>query len=302
MWSKTIRAAAALLMILNGLLFVSNIYVLGNTKAAIEMHTDLSPTAGPAMVNGKVIVCFVTGILYLAAAYAILSHKNRWAIAGVAGFVIFDGFYLVELAMWGGSHFQVWLGFGIFGGLGLIIGWYSWLTSRPFEFADYPRILNIHERVLDIPSGRVGELIDSLASANDRLWPIDRWPAMQFDRPLGIGAVGGHGPIRYCIESYAPDRSIQFRFIEPKGFVGVHRFEIEPTSDGMTTLRHVIDMRAAGSVWLAWAVAIRPLHNALMEDALDRAEIFGGKQLLARDWSLWVRFVRRIMRRRTNKR
>ena len=298
MQNTAVRVVVVLLMILNGLLFVSNIYVLGDTKAATEMHTDLSPTAGPAMANGKVIVCFVAGILYLIAACAVLARKRHLAIAGVIGFVIFDGFYLVELAMWGSSHFQVWLGFGIFGGLGLAIGWYSWLTSRPFEFADYPRVLNIHERVLDIPAGSAGDLIDSLASANDRLWPADRWPAMQFNCSLGIGAVGGHGPIRYCVESYAPGHNIQFRFAEPQGFVGIHRFEIEPTGDGRTTLRHVIDMRAVGLAWLAWTVVIRPLHNALLEDALDRAEVFAGKQLPTRDWSLWVRFVRWIMRRR----
>ena len=160
------------------------------------------------------------------------------------------------------------------------------------------RVLNIHERAFDASAEKVGQLIDSLSSANDLLWPIDRWPAMQFDRPLGVGALGGHGPIRYAVESYVPGRSVRFRFVEPKGFVGVHRFEIEPTADGKTTLRHVIEMQAAGLSWLAWAIAIRPLHDALLEDALDRAEIFLGKQLPKREWSTWVKFVRWAMRRR----
>lgn len=164
------------------------------------------------------------------------------------------------------------------------------------------KVLNIHERALNAPAEKVGELIDGLASANDLLWPIDRWPAMQFDRPLGIGASGGHGPIRHVVESYVPGRSIQFRFIEPKGFVGIHRFEIEPTDDRRATLRHVIEMQASGLSWLAWASAIQPLHDALLEDALDRAEVFAGKQLPKREWSAWVKFVRWIMRRRPNKR
>ena len=58
------------------------------------------------------------------------------------------------------------------------------------------KIQNIHERVLDAPAGKVGALIDSLAAADDLLWPTDRWPPMQFDRALGVGASGGHGPIR----------------------------------------------------------------------------------------------------------
>jgi len=80
------------------------------------------------------------------------------------------------------------------------------------------RVLNIHERALDATAEKVGLLIDGLGSANDLLWPVDRWPAMRLDRPLGVGAVGGHGPIRYCVESYSPGRSVQFRFIEPRGF------------------------------------------------------------------------------------
>ena len=109
------------------------------------------------------------------------------------------------------------------------------------------KVLNIHKRALNAPAEKVGELIDGLASANDLLWPIDRWPAMQFDRPLGIGASGGHGPIRHVVESYVPGRSIQFRFIEPKGFVGIHRFEIEPTDDRRATLRHVVKCKRQDS-------------------------------------------------------
>jgi hypothetical protein len=58
-------------------------------------------------------------------------------------------------------------------------------------------VINIHERVLDASIFEIGKLIDGLASANDKLWPHDRWPAMKFDRPLSVGAIGGHGPIRY---------------------------------------------------------------------------------------------------------
>jgi hypothetical protein len=88
-------------------------------------------------------------------------------------------------------------------------------------------VINIHERVLDASITEIGKLIDGLASADDKLWPCDRWPAMKFDRPLSVGAVGGHGPIRYTIESYKPGSRIQFRFTEPKGFLGSHRFEVE---------------------------------------------------------------------------
>ena len=53
-------------------------------------------------------------------------------------------------------------------------------------------ITNIHERILKAPLSKVGELIDRLGSPDDPFWPRDRWPAMEFDRPLGVGSVGGH--------------------------------------------------------------------------------------------------------------
>ena len=88
-------------------------------------------------------------------------------------------------------------------------------------------VINVHERTLNASITETGKLIDGLASSDDKLWPHDRWPAMKFDRPLEVGAIGGHGPIRYTVESYKPGRYIQFRFIEPTGFLGSHRFEVE---------------------------------------------------------------------------
>lgn len=158
-------------------------------------------------------------------------------------------------------------------------------------------VVNVHERVLDAPRAEIGKLIDSLASADDRLWPRDRWPAMRFDRPLGVGAVGGHGPIRYSVESYEPGFRIQYRFSQPKGFVGVHRFEAKGLEGERTRLRHVIEMRVQGMARLTWPLAIRPLHDALIEDALDRAQRFAGGQPAQRSWSPWVRFLRWTMGR-----
>jgi hypothetical protein len=160
------------------------------------------------------------------------------------------------------------------------------------------RIINVHQRILNAPAEQVGRLIDGLASDDDRLWPCDRWPPMRFDRPLGVGASGGHGPIRYVVESYTPGRRIQFRFIDPAGFVGVHFFEVVPLEAAKTILRHTIEMQSSGLIWLAWLIAIRPMHGALLKDALDRAEAFTGKQLPKRKLSCWVRLMRRIMSRR----
>jgi len=164
-------------------------------------------------------------------------------------------------------------------------------------------VVNVHERVLNASITEVGKLIDDLASANDKLWPHDRWHAMKFDRPLSVGAVGGHGPIRYTVESYQPSQRIQFRFTRPKGFLGSHRLEVEAMEGEKAKLRHIIEMRVQGMERLSWPLAIRPLHDALIEDALDRAEVSTGGQPVKRNWSLWVRFLRRVMsRRRLDKR
>lgn len=160
------------------------------------------------------------------------------------------------------------------------------------------KVVNIHERLLSAPIDDVGALIDRLASKDDVLWPVDRWPAMRFDRPLEVGAVGGHGPIQYTVESHTPGRAVVFRFTAPRGFVGTHRFEMVSVGESETTLRHVIEMQVAGRTLLLWGLLIRPLHDALLEDALDRAESFTGMRRRRRQWSPWVKFVRWVLRRR----
>lgn len=118
------------LMVLNGLLFIANIYVLGDTEAAIAMHDDLAPTANDPIVIGKVLDCFIVGGCYLIAAWGVARRKFRLAIFGVWGFALFDGFYMLELLLWGKSHPRVWFDFCIFGGLSLLIGIYCWQVWR----------------------------------------------------------------------------------------------------------------------------------------------------------------------------
>lgn len=157
------------------------------------------------------------------------------------------------------------------------------------------KVLNIHERQLPVPVARAGMLVDSLSSLNDSLWPRRIWPAMTFDRPLGVGAVGGHGPIRYVVESYAPGRSIRFRFTAPKGFDGCHGFELVAAGTRTCILRHTLEVTACGPAQLSWPLVFRPLHDALIEDALALAEASLGQTPTVRRWSMWVRLLRRII-------
>ena len=146
-------------------------------------------------------------------------------------------------------------------------------------------IRNIHERELPDAPGVAGRLLDGLSAADDRLWPKDRWPAMRFDRPLKVGARGGHGPVRYSVSDLDPGRRVTFRFTGRR-FPGYHWFEVF-TRDGRTVLRHTLEGRPRGRMLLIWPLAIRWLHDACVEDALDRAA-----GAAPRRHSAWVRFLR----------
>lgn len=153
------------------------------------------------------------------------------------------------------------------------------------------KVVNVHESALLAPREAVGALIDSLGSPGNTLWPNQSWPKMQFDQPLGIGARGGHGPIRYFVDAYTPGRSIRFRFTGPTGFDGYHGYEIVESLDE-TVLRHTLQMTARSLAVLSWPLVFRPLHDALIEDSLATARASLGQPPNPPPWSQWVRFLR----------
>lgn len=154
------------------------------------------------------------------------------------------------------------------------------------------RVLNVHERELQASPDRVGALVDSLASRDDSLWPRFAWPQMKFDRPLGVGARGGHGPIRYVVVEYVPGKSIKFRFTGPRGFDGSHGYERITTSADTVVLRHTLEMTTRGLAVLSWPVVYRPMHDALIEDSLATAEASLGHAPRIQLWTSWVRVLR----------
>lgn len=157
------------------------------------------------------------------------------------------------------------------------------------------KVLNIHERSLDTEPIQVGALIDSLSSKQDHLWPKHTWPRMEFDRPLGVGAKGGHGPIRYYVEMYKPGETITFRFTGPKGFSGIHCFEVQSTPGRCPVLRHTFRVNTSGPALVSWPLLYRPLHDALIEDSLATAQTYLGLVPRIRCWSRWVRILRWIL-------
>lgn len=158
-------------------------------------------------------------------------------------------------------------------------------------------VRNVHERRIAADAVRVGSLIDTLASADDRLWPSHAWPRMEFDRPLGVGADGGHGPIRYVVQVYEPGRRVEFRFTAPRGFDGTHGYEIDTVDESMTRLRHVLEMELGWPAILTWPLIFRPLHDALIEDSLDKAEHSLGLEPRSTAWSWRVRLLRWLLSR-----
>ena len=98
------------------------------------------------------------------------------------------------------------------------------------------------------------------------------------------------------MEEYRPGERVVFRFAKrgglSEGLEGEHRLEIEPIDGGRTILRHVIDARCRGTMRLKWPLVIQPLHDALMEDALDRAAVAVGDTPRNAAYSTWVRALR----------
>ncbi|MFH1763924.1 MAG: SRPBCC family protein [Gemmatimonadota bacterium] len=163
------------------------------------------------------------------------------------------------------------------------------------------KVQNHHCRRLHNPPEQVGERLDTLATRRDGLWPHERWPRMRLDKVLGVGAKGGHGPIRYVVEEYVPGRKVVFRFTGPKGFCGTHQFLVGTLEEGCE-LRHTIAMRISGSALLTWPAVFCPLHNALLEDSLDKVEAeLSGSEWRRREWPLHVRVLRKLLARRSGR-
>ena len=166
------------------------------------------------------------------------------------------------------------------------------------------RTRNVHERFIGVRPETLAAHLDSVGSRRDRLWPRDRWPAMTLDRPVSewrAGQVsvprGGHGPIRYRLESYSPGQRLAFAFEQEglsQGMVGEHVLEMKPC-DGGVLARHTIDVDLRGRARILWPLIIRPLHDALIEDALDNFERAGGAVPAARSYSAYVRVLRRAL-------
>ncbi|KJS02197.1 MAG: hypothetical protein VR65_05970 [Desulfobulbaceae bacterium BRH_c16a] len=159
------------------------------------------------------------------------------------------------------------------------------------------KTINIHKRTIGQSIGVISDILNTLSSNDDKLWPKEKWPPMIFRKGLTVGAIGGHGPIKYSINTYIPGSSIEFTFVKPDGFKGVHRFEVTEIENNKTELKHTIDMMLSRKGILTWHIAIRWLHDALIEDCFDKVENQFSTNIKETKWNFWVVFLRNRLRK-----
>jgi uncharacterized protein DUF2867 len=154
-------------------------------------------------------------------------------------------------------------------------------------------VRNVHERRIPVRPEELGPLLDRLGGPDDVLWPSPQWPPMVLDGPVAVGAVGGHGSIGYRVTGHEPGRRVEFAFDPSTGLRGTHVFTVEPDGGSGSVLRHVAEGRLSGAAVLAWPLVIRWLHDAVLEDLLDRAETaVGTGPARPHRWSPAVRLLR----------
>ncbi|MDG2450145.1 MAG: hypothetical protein P8M34_10925 [Saprospiraceae bacterium] len=119
---------------------------------------------------------------------------------------------------------------------------------------------------------------------------------MRFREGLMLGAKGGHGPIKYIVKRIVDDQLVEFQFTSPNNFDGIHKLEFFEENDSNTTIRHTIDMETRGVLaTLQWLVAIKHLHDALIEDAFDKVENLFNSTPKKTRWSSWVKTLRWLL-------
>ena len=157
-------------------------------------------------------------------------------------------------------------------------------------------VLDVHARELPVPPTEVGALLDRLGRPDDPLWPVPAWPPVVLSGPLAPGVAGGHGPIGDTVTGYEPRRPVEFAFTPGVGLHGTHTLSIEPARHDRCVLRHVLAVRLRRSGRVTWLV-VRWLHDAVVEDLLDRAESsLGVGPAGPAAWSCGVRMLRGLWR------
>jgi hypothetical protein len=154
---------------------------------------------------------------------------------------------------------------------------------------------NVQQREIGASAAKVGLMLDSFAGPEDQIWPAG-WPPAKLEAGLRVGSKGAHGPIRYSVVAYEQGRRIRMRFAPGIGIVGYHEFLLTPITDERCLVTHTVEGPLTGKMRVIWPLAMRWVHDALLQDLLDNIERGSTGQLRngpAR-WSPWVLFLRMI--------
>lgn len=160
------------------------------------------------------------------------------------------------------------------------------------------RVVNSHKRNIAQPYEKVCELFKTLATTDDKIWPVNNWPAIRFIDGLKIGSRGGHGRIRYAVVAFEDGNHVRFKFTKPKGFVGTHELTLKPVSENVSEIQHIIKMNTDFQAGLLWVFVIRWLHDALIEEAFDTLENYFSEEKKEPKYNLWVRLLRSYYKRK----
>lgn len=160
------------------------------------------------------------------------------------------------------------------------------------------KIINIHQREYRQSIGVITNIFQTLSSREDLMWPHEKWPPMILDQGLNIDSSGGHGPIKYYVSQYRPAVSIEFTFVEPKEFHGIHRFELSELGKRNCRIKHTIAMDVSIKGILLWYLAIKWLHDALIEDCFDKIQNQISNSDNIAKWNILVKILRAIFRKK----
>lgn len=154
---------------------------------------------------------------------------------------------------------------------------------------------NTHHRSIAAPAEALGALLGKLSTPEDRIWPAPAWPQLTLDKGLTHGSRGGHGVIRYEVAEYEPGCRIRFSFSPELGLDGYHELRITAEGEHGCRLTHTISGTVIGRMTLLWPLMIRWMHEALLQDLFDNAELAATGRLAGPParWSWWVRLLRR---------
>jgi hypothetical protein len=107
------------------------------------------------------------------------------------------------------------------------------------------KVLNIHKSKIVASKDRLFALFSTLSKKNDHMWPSESWPDLKFKNGLKVISEAGHGLIKYRLVDYYNTGFAEFRFLGPKGFNGMYKFEISELNNNKTEIKHTIDMKTS---------------------------------------------------------